>query len=246
MILVCGASLLMWYPERHRNGVVSLLLQRMRDVCVHGKVKLGSQTRSTTTNRVNHDNLMRWGVCIKKNNSTGTTFVPLRQLAVMKSNKKFVNSIVSSIRTIFPTVNDCSTTRCCISKSSWTWNVCDRNSSIFNLISASPILTTTVQTNGQANWYWRSSNWRLVTRIHQIPPKNNPDSVWLTNPNLNDKNHLVENYLPSPLWAVSFWISNWRKLGSPRFKNKIATAPKWLSVSTIRFWRNKKLKCPRK
>ena len=64
LMLACGASLLMWYPERHKKGVVSLLLQKMRDV--YGKVKLGSKTRSTTANRVNHDNLMRWGSCIKK------------------------------------------------------------------------------------------------------------------------------------------------------------------------------------
>ena len=73
---------------------MSLLLQKMRDV--YGKVKLGLKTRSTTVNRVNHDNLMWWGSCIKKQFDRDN--LHLLAPTAMESNKKFTSSIVGCIR----------------------------------------------------------------------------------------------------------------------------------------------------
>ena len=66
----------------------------MRDV--YGKVKLGLKTRSTTVNRVNHDNLMWWGSCIKKQFDRDN--LHLLAPTAMESNKKFTSSIVGCIR----------------------------------------------------------------------------------------------------------------------------------------------------
>ena len=65
MLLACGAALLMYYPQRHRDGQLPELLAKMRDA--YGREKNGVTTRSATMTRVNHENMQRWSMLIKNN-----------------------------------------------------------------------------------------------------------------------------------------------------------------------------------
>ena len=199
LMLACGASLLMWYPERHKKGVVPLLLQKMPDV--YGKVKLGLKTRSTTANRVNHDNLMRWGSCIKKQFDRDN--LHLLAPTVMDSNKKFTSSIVGCIRGL----------------SSQLTTIVRQQDVLFQKVrelemSVAEIhqLCLTSTSHPVNDRPPKRSSVEEVQAGDLSPgfgsPKSNQDWVWCTSPSPNVNNHPIENYPPSQVHVVPFWISS--------------------------------------
>ena len=94
MVLTCGVCLLMWYPQRFKEGKLSSLLTEM--LKIYGKQSLGSTTRSSSMKRVTHQTMIRWGKLIQSKWMLANNH--LINPVSLTSNKKTVNLFVQSVR----------------------------------------------------------------------------------------------------------------------------------------------------
>ena len=91
--IAAGAAILMWYPQRHKQGTFPELLMKMRNV--YGKQEIGSTTRSSTMNRVIHETLIRWGSSIKSRFDRDN--IHLTTNYVVKGENQLINSVVKVV-----------------------------------------------------------------------------------------------------------------------------------------------------